>query len=324
MENASLAWANDMTDRASRTLGPKSCAECHTQEYAIWETTHHALNYRSMPSSNESKSILKNLNLTGARQEALCMQCHFTNTLTDAGALKAVSGVSCESCHAPSQDWIKVHDDYGSYGSKESEPEAAREARITTSQQKGMNHPSNIYSVIQSCYACHVIQNEELIQKGGHPTGEEFEVVSWSQGEIRHNIWGPANASNPPASQERQRRMYLTGQILNLGYLLKALSQATPQTAHHQSITQRTQSAIDRVTTIQSKLQLPLLASVLDQVSAWDLQSASSSQLQDASTRILALAQESESQWRSMDLSLLDEWLPNEKQYKGQAMQGSF
>ena len=49
------------------------------------------------------------------------------------------------------------------------------------------------------------------MNKGGHKAGSSFELVSWSQGEVRHNTWHSKGKENVPASAARKRMLYLVG-----------------------------------------------------------------------------------------------------------------
>ena len=52
-----------------------------------------------------------------------------------------------------------------------------------------MRNPVNVYLLAQSCYRCHTVPDERLVNVGGHHAGSlDFELVSWSQGTVRHNF----------------------------------------------------------------------------------------------------------------------------------------
>ena len=74
-----------------------------------------------------------------------------------------------------------------------------------------MIRPSSLYRLAKNCYSCHVVPQEDLVNKGGHPAGSAFELVSWSQGEVRHNTWHSKGKENVPASAARKRMLYLVG-----------------------------------------------------------------------------------------------------------------
>ena len=68
---------------------------------------------------------------------------------------------------------------------------------------------------------------EDLVNKGGHRAGSAFELVSWSQGEVRHNTWYSKGKDNVPASAARKRMLYLVGLGVELETALRAVGKAT-------------------------------------------------------------------------------------------------
>lgn len=202
-------------------MGPAECAECHEKTARIWEQTlHHAL-FRQTHRSKEGTSFAKKLRvkrIKGAKE--LCAFCHYTVRMGKKRP-KAVAGVSCESCHGASRDWIKVHSEF-SGKEKETESVAEAKARWVKSEAAGMIRPRNLYALAKSCYSCHATAHEDLVDVGGHPQGSEFELLSWTMGEVRHNVW--YTESNDEATPERRRMLYLAGLSLTLETALKALS----------------------------------------------------------------------------------------------------
>ena len=97
-----------------------------------------------------------------------------------------------------------------------------------------MLYPENIYAVASNCYDCHVIDREELVNKGGHPAfSPDFDLYAWSQGEVRHSFMTDASPVkkagnvNRAADANHKRLLYMVGKILNLEYELRATSKAT-------------------------------------------------------------------------------------------------
>ena len=90
-----------------------------------------------------------------------------------------------------------------------------------------MIRPSSIYRLAKNCYSCHVVPREDLVNKGGHRAGSAFELVSWSQGEVRHNTWHSKGKDNVPASAARKRMLYLVGLGVELETALRAVGKAT-------------------------------------------------------------------------------------------------
>ena len=90
-----------------------------------------------------------------------------------------------------------------------------------------MIRPSSLYQLAKNCYSCHVVPREDLVNKGGHRAGSAFELVSWSQGEVRHNTWHSKGKENVPASAARKRMLYLVGIGVELETALRAVGKAT-------------------------------------------------------------------------------------------------
>ena len=134
------------------------------------------------------------------KRDSLCFSCHYTPVVDD-GKIRVVSGVSCESCHGAGADYLDVHNDYGDGFDHASEPAAHRRARIEKQPPGGgMRRPSDLYPVVANCFSCHTVPIERLVNEGGHTTGSGgFELVEWTQGQIRHNFL----ESLPPGSPNR-------------------------------------------------------------------------------------------------------------------------
>lgn len=70
--------------------GADKCKMCHKVEYASWESTTHAKATEAAKASTERKF------------SADCLKCHATN------ASEEFSGVQCEACHGPGNDYKKM------------------------------------------------------------------------------------------------------------------------------------------------------------------------------------------------------------------------
>ena len=212
------------TDSA-KIVGPNACAECHKQEVEAWKGTHHFRTFREMPRNTEANEIAEKMGVRRIKSESLCLNCHFTVQQKN-NKEEPISGVSCESCHGAGQDWIKVHSGFS--GKKEqTETKAEEEARWKLADSKGMIRPRSLYQLAKNCYGCHVVPQEDLVNKGGHRAGSDFELVSWSQGEVLHNTWYSKGKDNVPASAARKRMLYLVGLGVELETALRAVGKAT-------------------------------------------------------------------------------------------------
>jgi Cytochrome c554 and c-prime len=208
-----------------KIVGPNACAECHEQEIEAWKGTHHFKTFREMPRNEEANEIVERMGVRRIKSESLCLNCHFTVQQKN-DKKEAVSGISCESCHSAGKDWIKVHSGF-SDKKKNTETKAEEEARWKLADSKGMIRPHAIYQFAKNCYGCHVVPQEDLVNKGGHRAGSAFELVSWSQGEVLHNTWYSDGKKNVPASAARKRMLYLIGLGVELETALRAVAKAT-------------------------------------------------------------------------------------------------
>ena len=224
---------------AERIVLPERCGECHAAEFEVWETTAHAAGFDTLHRRDRAKEIYRLLGLRLIKRgtdEATpaCLSCHYTPVLRR-GELRAGAGVTCESCHGAARDWVSTHNDYGvaeadfQRAARLETPEH-RTQRIADSRAAGMRRPSDLYDVAANCFGCHTVPNEDLVNRGGHSTGSDFEIVAWSD-RIRHNFLesyktadGRTNAERP---REWKRKMYVVGRALDLEYAVRGLAAAT-------------------------------------------------------------------------------------------------
>ena len=209
----------------TKIVGPNACAECHKQEAEAWQGTHHFKTFRELPRREKANEIAKRMGVERIRSEGLCLTCHYTVQEKESRK-QPIAGISCESCHSAGEDWIKVHSGYSGKTEK-TETKAEKEARWRLAESKGMIRPSALYRLGKNCYGCHVVPQEDLVNKGGHPAGSAFELMSWSQGEVRHNTWHSKGKENVQASAARKRMLYLVGLGIELETALRSIGKAT-------------------------------------------------------------------------------------------------
>jgi len=231
----------------AKIVGPNACAECHKEEAKAWKGTHHFKTFREMPRRPEGAKIGRRMGVRRIRSGALCLNCHFTVQQKD-NREKIIAGISCESCHGAGKDWIKVHSEFsGKTALFESKAEA--KARWKLSESKGMIRPRSFYLLAKNCYGCHVVPEEDLVNKGGHKAGSAFELVSWSQGEVRHNTWHSMGRANVPASAARKRMLYLVGLGVELETALRAIGKATVRRTYAFAMAKRADRARKQLAT---------------------------------------------------------------------------
>ncbi len=209
-----------------KVVGSEKCADCHEEEVKAWKLSAHFRSdsvHRDAKTREKAEEIAKKMGLANANAMStspLCTECHFTRQAVG-GAVKTIGGVSCESCHGGAKDFYEVH------GEKEKIP--SREERQKRSKAAGMLYPHDTALVAENCFNCHIIRDEKLVNVGGHPArSENFNLASWTSGEVRHNFYTAdytrSGEKNLDTQQDRKRKMFVTGMLLDLQYSLASLA----------------------------------------------------------------------------------------------------
>ncbi len=245
----------------------EACGECHLAEIGVWKRSSHATGFRTLHRKESAEAIASKMGFRLMKRDSLCLRCHYTPTARD-GQLRAVSGVSCESCHGAGRDWIDLHNDYGKGFDHESEPADHRRSRIEASRRAGMRRPSDLYAVATSCFGCHTVPEEKLVNVGGHSTGSVgFELVERSQGSIRHNYLaatrGEEGATNRQRSPAQKRPLYVVGRTVALEFSLRAVAAATTNGAYSRAVSRRYQMALREVQKVDRKVSIPQIRKIL-------------------------------------------------------------
>lgn len=216
-------------------LGYENCRKCHQMQVDKLVATEHFKSFETAHRSAKSKSYCKQLGIRSIKRDQRCVRCHYTPEKSTRG-IRAQSGISCESCHGPARNWIQGHNDYGGLTvTKEQESVDHKNFRIDLSIEKGMRHPSNLYLLAKSCYDCHLVDDAELVNLTDHPPiSNGFNMVSWSQGSMRHNFLRTDNKYNAESTPERLRVMFVVDLMAKLEATLLSLSDSQPDSEHHQ------------------------------------------------------------------------------------------
>jgi hypothetical protein len=150
-----------------RFLGANSCsssgchggAGAHQNQYLVWSLRdfHHQRPYATLTTAR-SKQISSALKIKDATTAHQCVECHaplqeVPETLR-ADALRVTEAVSCETCHAPAENWLRSH-------TRKDYTHADRVAA-------GMRDLKNLYVRANTCVACHQNVSQPLFQ-AGHP-----------------------------------------------------------------------------------------------------------------------------------------------------------
>jgi hypothetical protein len=209
----------------SKVIGPADCIECHKHSGGVWENTPHHDSITGVHRSKEGHAIAKKMDIARITRESLCINCHATAQQAADKTHLISNGISCESCHGAAGDWMKRH---GEFSDKEEGEETEEEIakRWNDAEAAGMLRPSMVLSIARNCVSCHVVPHEDLVNTGKHSAGSEFELVSWSQGIVRHNNFYSKGQENKLASIEKQRLFHIIGIMAEMEIVLKAVATA--------------------------------------------------------------------------------------------------
>jgi len=309
--------------RADKVGGPESCAECHIQEIEAWKLTAHFRTFNELHRKPETAAMLEKLGLGPIKREQQCMDCHYLRK-AEGSEIQAAGGISCESCHGAGQDWVKTHGDYGKGFTKATEPAAHRDARRAQAILAGMIMPANLavpanlYDVGANCYGCHVMNDEKIVNRGGHPpASEDFNLLTWSQGEVRHTILHTDNKANPEASPSHRRRLYVLGVILETEYGFRAVARATERASFGLTLARRTDAARKLLEKIQALAPTSELAAIISVAQPAALRLNNAAELSAAAEKISVLGREFAAKVTGEQLAGMDALVPPAAQYRG-------
>jgi hypothetical protein len=287
---------NGKTD-PKKVVGPQACAACHDADTKIWQQTHHAKAFDLLHRLPKAKEFADKMGVSKIKSQGECLSCHYTSQ-GSGSSLKAVAGVSCESCHGGAKDYLSIH---------------PQKPLQTQAESVGWIRPSNLYALYSNCYECHTAPNEKLVNEAKHPAGSSIELVSWSQGEIRHCFYnGKTNAEATPA---KKRILYILGKSLDLEFGLRGVAQSTVNNTFGQKMALRVKSAYDSLDAVSKIQPVPEITSILNAVpkkadGSLDIRLKNSAIYVSAADQIKTALQKFLSSNSSLDLSSIDSLIP--------------
>ena len=178
-----------------------------------------------------------------------------------------------------------------------------------------MIRPSNLYFLVANCFDCHTVPNEKLVNVGGHTAGSKFELVQWTQGEIRHNVW--YSEDNNEASIERRRVLYVLGKLIDLEYALNGLAKATKRADYAIAMAKRAKLAIAWLRRINKVSDIDEVKSVLADVKKVKLRLKNQEALTDTAKIVGEAARQFAKRSDGSELKTIDSLLPSPDKYKG-------
>ncbi len=325
---SSMGSENDtIADVIGPEGGDNSCEHCHAKETEAWKHTAHFRTYAERHRSDRAKEILENLGIRSMKRSDQCLGCHYTSVLEEERP-RVRWGVTCESCHGPGRQWNDLHNKVGGdpagktlqWGEGRQESAEQRAVRLGAAAAKGMIRSDMIYEIANNCFGCHTVPDEALVNTGKHKAGSDYDLVAWSQGEVRHNFLSspgaPDNPTNRPASAEEKRVLYVVGAMVDLEHSLRNLAGVQEKGGDfHNAMISRVNAARKKVDAIVVAAGATQLAAAVKAVPA----------TVDASTTVDAgLADKLGEATREFvkntgDLSAIDSQIPTD--YKGAAFE---
>lgn len=298
-------------------VGTEACAKCHAAEINVWKQTPHHETFLTLHRKPQAQAIADKMGIASFKHDSACIKCHYS-LQESAGTLEPIAGVSCESCHGAAKGWVELHHDYGGPGVKRDQESAEhRHARLVASMNAGMRNPVNVYLVAQSCYRCHTVPDEKLVNVGGHVAGStNFELVAWSQGKVRHNFVRTDGKVNDPSPIERTRLMFLAGMIADLEFSLRATAEATVKENYGVTSAGRAARAGKRLAAAQEKVNHPALAEALEVFKSVQLKLNNREQLISAADQIAQIGIRFAATNNGQDLAGIDSFIPKPDQWK--------
>ena len=314
--------ASEAKDNSEKVIekieGPEECGECHKAEVHTWRQTKHFKTFKEMPRKKKAKEIAGKMKIRRMKKDSACLTCHFTSGFNKKGKVKAIAGISCESCHSPAKEWIKVHGDYGGKKvTRDKETPEHKEKRLAAIQKSGMIRPSNLYRLAENCFQCHTVPNEKLVNTGGHKAGSEFDLVAWSQGEVRHNFSRSEGKKNQEASPERKRLLYVIGAALDLEFSMRSLAKATEEGKFADAMAKRVQDSMSKLKKANELASIPEVGGMLTIAGNVKLIPNQEAMLNTASDKIAQSTRKMSEGNDGSKWAALDQLLPKVDKYKG-------
>lgn len=285
--------------------GPDNCAECHRPMHATWMHTAHYQTFFSAHRMRSGRRIAERLGIERIKQSKDCASCHYTVQPEAQRVAQPIAGISCESCHGPAGKWNTIHADT-------TDPDAMKKAEAL-----GLIRPGNIAGMVDRCYACHTVNDEKLVNQGGHNPGSEFEMVAWLEGEVRHNFMKTKGAQNQPTPPERKRLFYVIGQITALETAIREFAKSRADGEFADIRIARKKRAIERLHEIQKRLKIDTLGEIVSLGESTDSNPEAKGQPARAADAIGRLKRKFAADHDGSKLGAVDKLLPQAEDHLG-------
>lgn len=199
-------------------LGSKQCQSCHQAVYEHEKASRHWLSFKEF-AKGAGEAVATKMGVTKPTEQGTrCVDCHGNTFTNDKGKLK-VEPISCEACHGNAGDYLATHNATYDAAKDGADPAAFLAKRRAESVAKGMTAQWRLNGGYRNCFNCHVGTDEPIVNTGGHPVMNDFELLAFSQGTVRHWHGADLTADKPG----RLGAIHLAGQALMLERALQAV-----------------------------------------------------------------------------------------------------
>lgn len=281
----------------------EECAQCHEHAVNSWTESTHKITYDGLHDDDRALEIVKKMGGRSIKRSKDCVQCHYTiSAKVEGGRTSTTMGVSCQRCHGAAQNWLEPHQNTN----------VDKAARRKAAEDKGMYPTHKIYEMAAACYQCHTVLHEKLVNAGDHNAGSEFELVAWSQGEVRHDFLPKSKEAvfreHPPLYLEK---LFVMGKLVGLEWSYLGLTEVTVEGVFKSAMIERVNAARTELSNLGSAGIDALMATV---PKPEDLDSAGA---KAASHSIGAYAMQlSDSNFGDFDFGNAATQLPSKNEYK--------
>jgi hypothetical protein len=168
------------------------------------------------------------------------------------------------------------------------------------------------------------VPQEDLVNKGGHRAGSKFELVSWSQGEVRHNTWTSKGKENAVASAARKRMLYLVGLGVELETALRAIAKATTRKPYAFIMATRADDARKKLSAAaKAAPNVPEITKLVELSRSAGLKLNNETALSAAADKVASVVISITETYDGSTLGGLDSLIPGPDAYKGKARQAA-
>jgi hypothetical protein len=238
---------DDLVKLGFKFEGASTCsnAQCHgadnpqegkgattLAEFTQWSGGDKHKDAFSQLSNDQGKAIADKLKIADATTDARCTQCHALDVpknLQGKGYDKT-EGVSCASCHGPSEKWSGPHKEHGWIDKQRAEFKPYQ----VLLKHWGLYDTQDVYARANKCTSCHLAIDADMVA-AGHPQ-PTFELDYFSKGEKNGGIYTSQHWRDPKIPFYNTM-LWSTGQAVSLRDAMQQLADRANMKADAKAIT---------------------------------------------------------------------------------------